>query len=100
MERIYRLIVYRPKSVLFVLLLLTSFLGLHALHLRIDSSAEHLLATDDPNKQYYDEVRDIFGSDDIGVIGLVAENVYTPSTLEKIRRITARVEKIDGVQKS
>jgi hypothetical protein len=99
MERIYRLIVYRPKSVLFVLFLITSFLGSHALYLRIDSSAEHLLATDDPNKKYYDEVRDIFGNDEIGVIGLVAENVYTPSILEKIRRITAQVEKIDGVQK-
>lgn len=98
MERIYHLIVYKPKTVLLALLLLTGFLGSHALHIRIDSSAEHLLATDDPNKKYYDEIRAIFGSDDIGVIGLVAENVYTSATLEKIRRITALVEKVDGVQ--
>jgi predicted RND superfamily exporter protein len=98
MERIYRLIIGRPKTVLFILILLTGFLGSYALFIRIDSSVEHLLATDDPNKKYYDDIRAIFGSDDIGVIGLVTENVYTSSTLEKIRRITAQVEKIDGVQ--
>ncbi len=98
MERMYHFIVYQPKSVLVMLLLVTGFLGAYAVHLQIDSSAEHLLATNDPNKQYYDEVRAIFGSDDIGVIGVVAENIYTPATLEKIRRITTKVEKVDGVQ--
>ncbi|MBI3756389.1 MAG: MMPL family transporter [Deltaproteobacteria bacterium] len=98
MGRIYHLIVEKPKTVLLLLLLLTSLLSAYAVHIRIDSSAEHLLATDDPNKKYYDDVRAIFGNDDIGVIGLVTDNVYTPSTLEKIRRITALIEKIDGVQ--
>jgi hypothetical protein len=98
MERIYHLIVNRPKTVLCALLLLTGFLGSYAWSIRIDSSAEHLLATDDPNKQYYDEIRAVFGGDDIGVIGLLTDNVYTASTLEKIRRITSQVEKVDGVQ--
>jgi len=98
MKRVYPLIVHRPRLVLLFILLLTSFLGYHARHLRIDSSAEHLLATDDPNKRYYDEIRALFGSDDIGIIGLVTENVYTPATLEKIRRLTAQAEKVDGVQ--
>lgn len=98
MEPIYRLIVRKPKSLLLALLLLTIYLGYHAWHLRIDSSAEHLLATDDPNKTYYEGIRAVFGNDDIGVIGVVAGNVYTPQTLEKIRRITDQVEKIDGVQ--
>ena len=33
----------------------------------------------------------------MGIIGVVAENVYTSGTLEKIRRITEKVEKIDGI---
>ncbi len=98
MERIYHFIVHWPKTVLLALVLLTGFLGMQALQIRIDSSAEHLLATDDPKKQYYDEIRAIFGGDDIGVIGLITENVYTPETIEKIRRITAQLEKVDGVQ--
>src|SRR5215510_11395548 len=98
MTRLYHFIIHWPKLTLLLALLLTGFLGYHARQLRIDSSAEHLLATDDPNKKYYEEVRALFGNDDITVIGLVAENVYTPATLEKIRRITQQVEKIDGVQ--
>src|SRR5713101_2684797 len=99
MEWIYRLIVQRPKLVLVLILLLTGFFAFHARYLRIDSSVEHLLARDDPNKQYYNEVRSLFGSDDMGIIGLVTENVYTPATLEKIRQITAQVEQIDEVQR-
>ena len=76
----------------------TCFLGFHARHLQIDFSVENLLASDDPNKAYYDEIRTLFGSDDLAVIGLLTDNVYTPATLEKIRRITAQVEKLDGVQ--
>ena len=71
MEQLSHVIVDRPKSVLAVLLLLTGVFGAYALHLRIDSSAEYLLATDDPNKHYYDQVRAIFRSDDIGVIGVL-----------------------------
>ncbi|MBI3248888.1 MAG: MMPL family transporter [Deltaproteobacteria bacterium] len=98
MERIYHFIVRWPKSVLLALVLLTSFLGVRALQIRIDSSAEHLLATDDPKKKYYDEIRAIFGGDDIGMIGLVTDNVYTQATIEKIRRMTTQLEKVDGVQ--
>ncbi len=98
MKRINHLIVQRSKLTLLLGLLLTGFLGYHAWHLRIDSSVENLYAQDDPNKKYYDEVRTLFGSDDMGVIGFVTENVYTPATLEKIKRITAEVEKVDGVE--
>ncbi len=98
MERVYHLVVYRPKTVLLLIVLLTGFFAYHARHIRIDSSVESLLPRDDPEKQYYDEARRLFGSDDMGIIGLVAENVYTPATLEKIRRITTKVEKIEGVQ--
>ena len=98
MKRLYHLIVHWPKIVLLLIFALTGFLGTYAVCLRIDSSVEHLLATDDPNKKYYEEIRSLFGSDDMGVIGIVAENVYTPAVLEKIKRITAAVEKIAEVE--
>jgi predicted RND superfamily exporter protein len=37
MESIYRLIIHRPKSILFVIFLLTAFFAYHARHVRIDS---------------------------------------------------------------
>jgi predicted RND superfamily exporter protein len=98
MRRFNHLIVQWPKLTLLLGLLLTSFLAYHAWHLRIDSSAKNLYAQNDPNRKYYEEMRKLFGSDDTGVIGLVTENVYTPATLEKIKRITAEVEKVGGVE--
>jgi predicted RND superfamily exporter protein len=98
MERIYRLIVYRPKSVLFVLLLLTSFFAYHAQHIRLDSSVESLLPGDDPENQYYKEIRTLFGSDEVGVIGLISDNIYTLEILQKIQRLTEEAGKVDGVE--
>jgi len=98
MMRVNQLIVRWPRLTLLLVLLLTGFLGYQAWHVRIDSSAENLYSQDNPDRKYDAEMRAIFGSDDMGVIGLIAENVYTPATLEKIKRITARVEKIDGVE--
>ena len=98
MQRIFRLIVDKPQFVLLLLVLLTAFFGFHARHLRIDSSVEHLLASNDPNRAYAGKIRGLFGSDDIGVIGLVTDNIYTPAVLEKLKKLTAQVEKVDGVQ--
>src|SRR5580698_3177371 len=98
MKRFNRLIVRWPKLILLFGLMLTGLLWYEASHLRIDSSADNLYSQNDPNKTYYDKVRALFGSDDMGVIGIVSENVYTPTTLEKIRRITAAVGQVDGVE--
>jgi predicted RND superfamily exporter protein len=84
MERAYHLIVHRPKTILFFIFLLTVFFAYHARHIRLDSSVESLLPKDDPNKEYYDEVRQLFGSDEIGIIGLITDSVYTPEVLQKV----------------
>jgi predicted RND superfamily exporter protein len=97
-KRFNDLVVKQPMLIILVAVLITVFLGYHAAHFHIDSSVENLYDQNDPNNKYYKEVRKIFGSGDTGVIGLVAANVYTPTTLEKIKRITAEVEKVDGVE--
>src|SRR3989441_4882602 len=98
MERVYHLIVYKPKSVLFLILLLTGFLAYHARHIRLDSSVDSLLHKEDPEKHYYNEVRQLFGSDEIGVIGLITDNVYTAEVLQKIKRLTEEIRKIPQVK--
>ena len=98
MEQVYRLIVYRPKSVLFLIVLLTAFFAYYARHIRIDSSVASMLPEGDPEKQYYDEVRRLFGSDDVAVIGIITDNIYTPQVLEKVRRLTDEFRKIPEVK--
>jgi len=98
MDRIYGLIVRRPKLILLLIVLLTAFLSLQARHIRLDSSIESLLPQDDPEKEYYEEIRRLYGSDEIVVIGLVADSVYTPETLKKIGRITERIREMPEVK--
>ena len=98
MQRITYLIISWPKSILFFLFLLTGFFAFHARHIHLDSSVESLLPKDDPEKQYYEGIRQLFGSDEIGVIGVVADNVYTPQVLQKIKRLTNEIQKIPEVK--
>ena len=98
MQRGYRLIVHRPKIVLFLILLLTAFFLTHARNIRLDSSVDSLLPRNDPEKTYYDEIRQQFGSDEIGVIGIIAANVYSPQVLQKIKRLTEAIGQIPEVR--
>ncbi|MBI3801304.1 MAG: MMPL family transporter [Deltaproteobacteria bacterium] len=98
MQRVSHLIVDRPKAILFLIFLLTGFFAYHARNIHLDSSVDSLLARNDPEKGYYDEVRRQFGSDEIGVIGVIADNIYTPPVLQKIKRLTDEIKKIPEVK--
>src|SRR6266566_4220968 len=76
----------------------TAVLGLYALHIRIENSLESMLPAGDPKVAYYNATRALFGSDDVGVIGVRADDVFAPSTLEKIARVTDALAKVPGVE--
>jgi predicted RND superfamily exporter protein len=97
MQWIFRLVVDRPRIVLLVIFLLTCFFGYHAQHIRLDGSVERLLPGNDPENQYYAEVRELFGNDEVGVIAVVTDNIYTAEVLRKIDRLTKEIAKVDGV---
>ena len=99
MEAFARWLVRHPFAVVAANLLVTLALGAYALHIRIESSLESVLPAGDPKIAYYDEIRRLFGSDDVGVIGVVADDVFAPATIEKIARVTNELGKIDGVSK-
>src|SRR5262245_29315949 len=98
MESIASFIVYRAKPALFLLSVVTLFLGYHARQIRIDSSIDRLLREGDPEKQYYDNIRKVFGGDDVAVVAIVADTVYTPHTLQKIERLTQELRRIRDVR--
>jgi hydrophobe/amphiphile efflux-3 (HAE3) family protein len=98
MNRWQLLIINRPRSVLLLVLLLTAFFASAARQIRLDGSVDSLLPRGDPEKQYYDEVRQLFGSEEIGVIGLVTSDIYTPRVLQKIQHLTEEISKIPEVK--
>src|SRR5437899_4517747 len=77
---------------------LTAVLGLYAVHIRIENSLESMLPAGDPKVEYYNATRAIFGSDDVGVIGVRADDIFAPATIEKIARVTTALGKVPGVE--
>ena len=94
----YILVVNRARVLLLVIFLLTCVFGFFAKDIRLDSSIESLLPQDDPEGRYYDDVRTLFGSDEVGVVGVLADDIYTPDVLRKLQRLTTELGKIEGVQ--
>jgi len=97
LERVYRAIVGWPKATLLIVAVATAFFAWQARGLRLDASVETLLNEGDAAKAYYAEIRSLFGSDEIGVVGVITDDVYKPEVLAKIQRLTDEISKIDGV---
>src|SRR5262245_8026488 len=97
MESLYRWIVAHARWIIAATLLVTAFFGWAASRITVDSSVEALLPQDDPEKQYYGEIRKLYGSDEIGFIGVFADDVYQPAVLEKISRLTNDIAQVEGV---
>src|SRR5262249_44653754 len=88
----------KPWIILAAGLLLTLGLGFYAWQIRIESSFESVLPRHDPDVTYYDQIRQTFGSDDVVVVGLRTDDLFAPATLEKVHRVTAALEKLEGVE--
>jgi len=99
MERFGRWLAAHPLVVVLANVVVTLVLGLWAVQVRIENSLESMLPAGDPKVEYYNATRAIFGSDDVGVIGVRAADVFAPATIEKIARVTDAVAKVPGVEK-
>ena len=99
MTRFARWLVRYPVLFVAANLLVTAVLGVYALRIRIESSLESVLPAGDPEVEYYTRVRATFGSDDVGVVGVRADDIFAPATVEKIARVTDGLGRISGVER-
>src|SRR5262245_43703283 len=97
MDAAYRTIVRFPWRVLAVVAVVTVVLGSGTVHWRADSSVATLLPRGDPAQALYAQVIQRFGSDEIDIIGVLAPDILSTSTLEKIQTVTTRASAIEGV---
>jgi predicted RND superfamily exporter protein len=68
------------------------------LRLNIDPSANRLLAENQSAKQFYDQTRQVFGSDETLIITLGSSDIFTHETLAVIERMTSRIDEITAVR--
>ncbi len=70
------------------------------LKLGLDTSIEQMLPSDDPDVQYYQQARKIFGSDEtLLLVVRRADGVLQPDLLATLSRLTKRLEHVEGVDR-
>jgi predicted RND superfamily exporter protein len=70
-----------------------------AIRLTIDPSSEPLLPASDPARAVYrDAVRD-FGDDEVYVVAMESEDVFTADNLSRLRRLSEAIERLPGVRR-
>ena len=99
MNAFARWLARHPLVVVAANVAVTLALGTWAVHLRIENSLESMLPAGDPKVEYYNATRAIFGSDDVAVIGVRAEDIFAPATIVKIARVTDALARIEGVER-
>jgi len=65
-----------------------------------DPSANRLLPPDDPDIRFYEQARQTFGNDESLLVVLRRPDLFTPEGLEKLRELTERLGKVEGVRTS
>jgi predicted RND superfamily exporter protein len=98
MERLAAWLVRHPRRVVAAVVLVTAVLGVFAIQVHIQNALESVLPAGDPEVAFYQEVRRQFGSDEVGVVGMLGSDVFSPEALTKIARVTDALGKLPGVQ--
>jgi len=88
-----------PVAAVVLTLLLTLALGAQLPRLRIDESAEGLMVERDPARAFYEQARQRFGSDNLTVVLVKADDVFTPAALTAVRRLSDGLERVAGVSR-
>src|SRR5438128_1879435 len=86
MDAFARWLTRHPLAVVVANLAVTAVLGLYAVHIRIENSLESMLPAGDPKVAYYNTTRALFGSDDVGVIGVRADDVFASTGAAHVKQ--------------
>ena len=87
-----------PRATLLVVAGLTVVLGGFAARVRVDSAVDRLLPEGDADGTYYEGVRHAFGSEEVVVVVLFADDVFTPATLDRIARLSTALAALPEVE--
>ena len=98
LERLTRLALDRPRTVIGVVLAVTLLFGLQFPKVSIDTDPENMLAADQPDRVLYNQIKHDFGVRDLIVVGIVDPNgMFRPEALAAVARATDAILQIDGV---
>src|SRR3989338_8355208 len=99
LERLTRLAIDYPKTVIGVMLAVTLLFGAQFPKITVDTDPKHMLPATSPVRQYNDQVERAFVlHPDVIVLGIVnAQGVINPHTLKRVAELTRAIQRIPGV---
>ncbi len=87
-----------PWWVITATVVITAYFAFQFPRMKIDTDPENMLTADEPARVFDRETKENFQLHDFIAIGVIAEdNAFTVDLLNRIYRITAAIEDIDGV---
>lgn len=92
-------IVDNALTCLGIILVITVFFAYQLPKLEIDASAEGLMVEKDPARTYYEEIKKKFGSDNLTVILIKSQDVFTTEVLQTIQRLSNALRATPGVSR-
>lgn len=88
-----------PLIVLILTVAITVFLAIPIPEVDFSASSETLISHDDPDRVYFEQIKNIFGDDQISVICLIAEGgIYREKIFRKIEDMTRELKEVDGIR--
>ena len=97
MNRLLVWVVDRPAIAAALLAGATVLLASQVVHIQIDTSAESFMVEKDPARAFYEEAKRRFGSDNLTVLLVKADDVFTAPALMAVKRLSDALERLDGV---
>jgi len=97
MEKITDLIVKLKWLIITVVVVLTAFLGYQIKTMKINSDIISSLPDEDPIALMYKNIGKEFGGNDMGMIALETDNIFTTEVLEHVKQITDSLKVMEGI---
>lgn len=100
MKNIIQMSLKRPYLSAIIIVLIIAF-GIYNLkELNIDTSERSLIIQDDPDLNYYDQTIETFISDNIEMLYIDDDNLFSYEKLSKIEELIFELEEVEGVIKT
>lgn len=97
MEQMIRWVVKHNRLVVIMVVMITIFFGWQMKGLKINSDILSSLPEDDPVAGLYLEIGEEFGGNDMGMVVLEVDDVFTVEAIEAVHRITDTIRFASGV---
>ena len=99
MKKLAKLAVSKPWAVIGVTLAITLVMGgaiaFRGIHF---NGSLQSLARKDSDSEFYDQIKGTFGDDRVIVVGLTTEDVFTPTFISKLSKLTSDLAAVHGVE--